>query len=66
MRNRSEVELQIVEMKKVRAEIGPASEFLQAHIKGSLRVHRIRARTGRSIRAYQSPGQVDLLRDLHE
>jgi len=38
VRNRSEVELQIVEMKKVRAEIGPASEFLQAHIKGSLRV----------------------------
>jgi len=38
VRNRSEVELQIVEMKKVRAEIGPASEFLKAHIKGSLRV----------------------------
>jgi hypothetical protein len=31
-------ELQVIEMKKVRSEIGPASEFLQAHIKGSLRV----------------------------
>jgi len=38
LRNGSEEELQVVEMKKVHAEIGPASEFLQAHIKGSLRV----------------------------
>jgi len=38
LRNGSEEELQVVEMKKVHGEIGPASEFLQAHIKGSLRV----------------------------
>ncbi len=30
--------VQVVELKRVRDEIGPAVEFLQAHVKGSLRV----------------------------
>src|SRR2546425_10865038 len=30
-----------------------------------MRMHRIRTRTGRSIRAYKAPGQINILQHLH-
>ena len=37
--------MQVVELKKVHDEIGPAAEFLRAHIKGSLQGFRLSNRT---------------------
>jgi hypothetical protein len=37
--------VQVVELKKIHDEIGPAAEFLRAHIKGSLQGFRLSNRT---------------------